>query len=235
MNIPKLLSKELKGLRLHFLVVLSVNFLLMAYFRGKIGSPGSFLAFSSIPFTILYVAIFIQGYHVIKKEFDSGTIYFLLQLPVSLEEVLFSKFLAVFIEGFLLAFLTSIITAVFITSYHQVPSFPAAQTFKLAVLSGLVTFPVLTVFYPAFSVKTVARRSSGFLAFLTAIVTLYIDHLIYQILSPLKGITLNFASYHVEGIFVNVTVSLQILVFYAIIGIASLFGGIWAIKKFNSL
>ena len=235
MNILRLLEKELHGLKLHFLIVLAVNFLLMAYFRGKINTPGAFLVFSSIPFTILYVAIFIQGYHVVKKEFDSGTIYLLLQLPVSLEEVLFSKFLAVFIEGFLLAFLTSIITAVFITSYHQVSSFPTIQTLKLAFLSGLVTFPVLTIFYPAFSVKTVARRSSGFLAFLTAIGLLYIDHLIFTILSPLRNITFTFASYHAEGIFINVTVSLQIFVFYAIVGLASLFGGIWAIKKFNSL
>ena len=233
MSIPKLLVKELKGLKLHFLVILSINILILAYLRSRIQSPGGFLAITSIPLTILYVAIFIQGFHVVKKEFDSGTIYLLLQLPISLEEILFTKFLAVFIEGFVLGFLTSIISAILLSFYHL--SLQLSQVLNLSITAGLIAFPVLTVFYPAFAVKTIARRSPGFLAFITAIVLIYIDHLIYSALEPLNAIRFTLAQYSGQGIFINVNLSLQVLVFYALIGTASLIGGIWAIKKFNSL
>ncbi len=236
MTIYKLILKELKALKIHFLIIVGINLLIMLYLRGKTSSPGMFLVALSIPFTIIYVAIFIQGFHVVKKEFDNWTIYLLLQLPISLEEILFSKFVSVFIEGFSAAFVTSIIASFFLMSFHQISSIPVSIVLKLAILSGLVVFPVITIFYPAFSVRMVTRKFSTILAFVTAAVSLYIDHLIYTILSPLESINFNIATYSLENVInINVSLNLQTLLFYLIAGVISLFAGIWVIKKFNSL
>lgn len=236
MTIYKLVLKELKGLKIHFLVIVGINLLIMSYLRGKAGSPGVFLVSLIVLYTIIYVAIFIQGFHIVKKEFDDWTIYLLLQLPINLEEILFSKFISVFIEGFSVAFVTSIIASFFLMSFHQISSLPTSVVVKMAIISGIAVFPVLTIFYPAFSVRMVTRKFSTILAFLTAAVSLYIDHLIYTILSPLADKQINVVTYSIENIInINVTLSLQTLMFYIIVGTLSLFAGIWVIKKFNSL
>ncbi len=236
MTIYKLALKELRGLKIHFLIISGINILLMSYLRGKTGSPGMFLVSLTIPFTIIYAAIFIQGFHIVKKEFDSGTIYLLLQLPVDLNEILFSKFVSVFIEGFSLAFVTSIIASFFLVSFHQISSLPFSIVIKLALISGMAIFPVITIFYPAFAVKMVTRKFSTLLAFLTAGISLFIDHLIYTILTPFSNTEINIVSYSLQNIInINVTLSLQTILFYLIVGALSLFAGIWGIKKFNSL
>ncbi len=236
MTIYKLVLKEFRALKIHFLIIVGINLLIMMYLRGKTSSPGMFLVALSIPFTIIYVAVFIQGFHVVKKEFDNWTIYLLLQLPISLEEILFSKFASVFIEGFLAAFVTSVIASFFLMSYQQISSIPVSIVLKLAILSGVAVFPVITIFYPAFSIKMVTRKFSTILAFVTAAVSIYVDHLIYTILSPLRSIHLNVATYSLENVInVNVSLNLQTLSFYLIAGIISLFAGIWVFKKFNSL
>ncbi len=235
MNILKLVKKELYSQKLHFAVLATVTFLLLSYLRGKISSPGGFLAVSSIAFVVLFVAIFILTYTTTKKEFDHGTIYLLLQLPVSLEEVLVAKILSVLIEGLVLSLIGSLLVYGYFVSYKNIPSLSAGFVAKTTLIEMAVTYPVVTMFYFSFAVRIVARRFAGLLTLLSVLLILYVNHLLKPMFAIFKDIYILTATYSYENIYVNLQISLQDFLFFFISGLVSVIAGIWVIKKFNTL
>ncbi len=235
MNILKLFKKELGFHKLQMGILAIVVFLLLSYLRGKIHSPGGFLALSSIAFVVLFVAIFIFAYTTIKKEFDQGTIYLLLQLPVSLEEILIAKILAVIVEGAILAFVGSIIAYGYLISYEKLPAIPGDLVAKMIFIIMAISYPVVTMFYFSFAVRIVARRFAGLLTFASVVLVLYVDKFLKTTLEPFKETAILTASYSYHNIYINVQMSLQDFLFYLLSGLLSVIAGIWVIKKFNTL
>ncbi len=235
MNILRLFKKELEFHKLQAGILTLVVFLILSYLRGKISSPGGFLALSSISFVVLFVAIFITTYTTTKREFDQGTIYFLLQMPVTLEEILVSKILAVMFEGAIIALLGSLISYGYFISYEKIPAIPGDLVAKVILVIVAISFPVVTMFYFSFAVRIVARRFSGLITFASVITVLYIDKFLMTILAPFGDTPILIARYFYHHIYINVQVSLQDFLFYLLSGLLSVIAGILVIKKFNTL